>query len=68
MDNIFTIYTPPFNYDDHGQKVFDSFGHMAVDIRGWGLFQYEKNGAELQCQFGQWVTDALNEKYKRDGL
>ena len=39
--------------------------HLAR-VRGWGFFQYYKNGEKLQDEFMDFLTAALNEKWERD--
>jgi hypothetical protein len=47
-------------------KTKDKGIERLLDIRGWGFFQYYENGAEFQDAFRDWVTKAINEKYKQD--
>ena len=55
---------PPFKYDSYGQKIWSDNGNLALDVRGWGVFQYKKNNTELQDQFGEFVVKALNDAIK----
>jgi len=52
---------PGYVSDDENEK--DS--HVA-NVRGWGFFQYFKNGDQLQDEFIKFVVAALNEKWERD--
>jgi len=58
--NVFDILQAPFKYDSYGQKVFDKNNNLVLDVRAWGLLQYEENGEELQDSFGEKVVEGLN--------
>ena len=61
------------SYDPAGQMIF---GHkkdklqLLLDVRGWGaiqhLFKTEKEAAQFQDQFGEWIASAINEKLQRE--
>lgn len=61
------------SYDRHGQMIF---GHkkdklqLLLDVRGWGAIQYlfktEKEAADFQDEFGEWIASAINEKLQRE--
>ena len=40
-------------------------GEAVAKTRGWGVFQYYKNGEELQDAFMDFIVAALNEKWGR---
>ena len=61
MDKVLGILKPPFRYDSHGQKVFDSNNNLVLDVRAWGLLQYEEDGEDLQDSFGEYVAKSLND-------
>jgi len=50
-------------YALEGQDEKDT--HLAK-VRGWGFFGYLKNGEQLQDEFMDFLTAALNEKWERD--
>lgn len=52
--------TKPFFYDEMGQSVWDSVGHMIIDVRGWGWIQKLDNAEKRQDQVGQMFADFLN--------
>ena len=60
MKQLFKTLTPPFKYDPYGQMIFDSRNTWCLDVRGWGSFQKNVNGGELQDQWGVFVAEALN--------
>ena len=65
MKNVFEILQPPFKYDDFGQMIFDKDNNLCLDVRAWGLLQYEKDAEALQDSFGEAVAEALNEIAKK---
>ena len=67
-------------YDDAGQMIWgvDKEGShqllLELSVRGWGALssQFLREGkpeaeaAKFQDELGQWITDAINEKLKRE--
>jgi len=62
---VLQVIKPPFHYESLGQEIFDSENKLVLDVRGWGYFQYELNGEELQDTWGQMVTDILNKEFNK---
>ena len=57
------------SYYRHGQMIFGHKGdklQLLLDIRGWGaiqhLFNEEKDAADFQDAFGEWIAEAINDK------
>lgn len=61
MKKLFKVFVPPFKYDPYGQKILDSKNSMCLEVRGWGKFQYQKDGDKLQDEFGEYVAKLLND-------
>lgn len=55
----------PVSYSSFGTHVTDSDGKHIVDIRGWGWIQKLAHAEDIQDTIGQYVVDAINEKYER---
>ena len=63
-----TTMRPPFHYDDYGQIILDADNQLALEVRGWGMFQYADDGAKAMDDFGRKVVEAMNEKFKEAEL
>lgn len=55
-------------HNPNGWCIFDSNNHHICDPRGWGRFQYMKDGHLLHDQLGDFIQDAINEKMDRMGI
>lgn len=60
MKKVLEVFKPPFKYRAMDQRIVDSEGNPALDIRGWGKFQYAEGGDKLQDAFGEYVADLIN--------
>jgi hypothetical protein len=61
------LLKPPFHHDDvPGIGMIYDGNTRLIDIRGWGFFQYYKNGEQLQDEFKEFVVQSLNEKWERE--
>ncbi len=57
-------------YYDAGQMIFGKTekagDQLILDVRGWGaiqhLFKEEKEAAEFQDAFGEWIAESINDK------
>lgn len=60
---ILVGFTPPFEYDPHGQSIIDKDNKQVVDIRGWGHLQKlgEPCASSIQDNLGEEITNFLNE-------
>jgi hypothetical protein len=80
MNQLNDIIKPPFTHEggfifDETHRLIDVPGYAGKDqvekddhiahIRGWGYFQYFKNGEQLQDEFRDLLVAALNEKWER---
>jgi endogenous inhibitor of DNA gyrase (YacG/DUF329 family) len=68
MPTLKELLKPPFVHSGDSTIIYDSgYRHRLIDIGGWkSLFEKYENGAELQDEFVDIVTAALNEKWERD--
>lgn len=56
----------PVVYSSLGTYIYDAEGKMIADVRGWGWIQKMKHPEQVQDNMGQFIADAINEKYERD--
>lgn len=47
-------------YDNHGTLIMDADHNLICDIRGWGRFQYMKDGGKIQDMMGEAIAKAIN--------
>lgn len=64
IKRIFEVYKGPFEYDSNGgQYIWDANLNMVATIRGWGYLQKFSDGAKIQDDIGQFITNCLNKYY-----
>ncbi len=56
----------PVKFDPMGICINDNTGNKLLDVRGWGKWQYIKDGAAMQDSIGYYVAEAINEKLTAD--
>ena len=62
------------SYDKDGQIIWGENNkgelQMLLNVRGWGaiqnLFKNQEIAAKFQDEFGEWITEAINEKLKKE--
>jgi len=62
MEKIKQAIKGKVKYDPMGTRVTDEEHNHILDIRGWGRYQYMKDGEKIQDAVGQFIVDAINEK------
>ncbi len=55
----------PATFDEIGGYIFDANNQMMGEVRAWGKLQYFPNGEQLQDALGQFIADAINEKWEK---
>ena len=45
--------------------IWDEENNHIADARGWGRFQYMKDGDKIHDKLTQFIVDAINEKLER---
>jgi len=63
-DNSRFIDVPGLNFNKENSDSWQ--GEAIAKTRGWGVFQYFENGAQLQDEFMDFIVSALNEKWKQN--
>jgi hypothetical protein len=57
-----THIKPPFVYDKNDRNIYDSENNMICSVRGWGRFQYLKNGIKIHDNLGEYIAHCINKK------
>jgi hypothetical protein len=65
ITKVLDVYTFPAKYDEMGGYIFDANNQMIGEVRGWGKLQYLPDAEELQDALGQFIVDAINEKWEK---
>lgn len=60
LKRILAVYYKPFKYEQEGQIITDSHGHLVLDVRGWGYLQRFTDGETIQDNVGKLVAHLLN--------
>lgn len=48
--------------------IFDEDGNHICDVRGWGRYQYMKDGAQIHDKVAEWIADAINKKLETNPI
>jgi hypothetical protein len=62
------------SYEPWGQTIWGNKSNgeqqMVLNLRGWGMIQYEfdtkEEAQDFQDNTGEWIAEAINEKILRD--
>ena len=55
----------PVSYYSGTQMIFDSNEEIVLDVRGWGRIQYLPEPEKRQDSIGEFIADAMNEKWRK---